>query len=381
MGELKQHNMKTLLLLSILGLALVSADLQTEEDRYTEEADVVAVDDSAEAMDDLDDNTRRSGSQSLSAKFRFGDDLTADIKVRQSNSEKEKNNAKWTSRLNKFNDDICPGGQLNWHVHQYPVSETASNIQTMNAQIENFNIQNAPITYFASDGTNGANSPTTVTGSAATSITSDGKIRLDWTLTGLDKGSSGGIHIHYGTTCDTEATIKGDAPVGANKGHYYVPDATPDASEDPWGPVKWESDVDGIAKGSIEISKAELGVAAVSSAYNRVVIVHNSAGGKIGCGVLASPTTACTQLGRGKAEGQQQTCAGADLETAAGRALCEYGDQSSKLGKLVVKNGKVKERKNQKDDEHMDSVDNIRGLSIVLHCGGDKSRTACAKLN
>merc|ERR1712166_656320 len=292
MGELKQHNMKTLLLLSILGLALVSADLQTEEDRYTEEADVVAVDDSAEAMDDLDDNTRRSGYQSLSAKFRFGDDLTADIKVRQSNSEKDKNNARWTSKLKKFNDDICPGGQLNWHVHQYPVSETASNIQTMNAQIENFNIQNAPITYFASDGANGANSPTTVTGSAATSITSDGKIRLDWTLTGLDDNSSGGIHIHYGTTCDTEATVKGDAPAGANKGHYYVPDATPDPSEDPWGSVKWNSDVDGNAVGSVEIPEADLGDAAVS-AYDRVVIVHNNAGGKIGCGVLASyePTT------------------------------------------------------------------------------------------
>merc|ERR1712166_1018755 len=291
MGELKQHNMKTLLLLSILGLALVSADLQTEEDRYTEEADVVAVDDSAEAMDDLDDNTRRSGWTSLSAKFQFGDDLTADIKVRQSNSEKEKNNARWYSKFNKFNDDICPGGQLNWHVHQYPVSETASNIRTASPMT-------APIAYFASDSPGSSTKPpgpylpTTVTGSAATSITSDGKIRLDWTLTGLDDSSLGGIHIHYGTTCDTEATVKGNAPAGANKGHYYVPDATPDSSEDPWGPVKWSSDGDGNAVGSVEISEADLGAAAVS-AYDRVVIVHNSAGGKIGCGVLASyvPTT------------------------------------------------------------------------------------------
>merc|ERR1712166_38867 len=60
MGELKQHNMKTLLLLSILGLALVSADLKTE-DQHTEDANVVAVDDSAEAMDDLDgEDSRRS---------------------------------------------------------------------------------------------------------------------------------------------------------------------------------------------------------------------------------------------------------------------------------------------------------------------------------
>merc|ERR1712166_1358705 len=303
MGELKQHNMKTLLLLSILGLALVSADLQTEEDRYTEEADVVAVDDSAEAMDDLDDNTRRSGWTSLSAKFQFGDDLTADIKVRQSNSEKEKNNARWYSKFNKFNDDICPGGQLNWHVHQYPVSETASNIRTaspMTAQIENFNIQHAPIAYFASDSPGSSTKPpgpylpNSVAGSAATSITSDGKIKLDWTLTGLDDSSSGGIHIHYGTTCDTEATVKGDAPTGANKGHYYVP-ASPDAAvlagEDPWT-VKWESDGDGNSVGSLEISEADLG-ATPGSAYDRVVIVHNSAGGKIGCGVLASyvPTT------------------------------------------------------------------------------------------
>jgi len=122
--------MKTLLLLSILGLALVSAELQTEEDRYTEEADVVAVDDSAEAMDNLDD-TRRSGWQSLTAKFEFGDALTADIKVTQSNAEKKKNNAKWSAKFTEFNDDICPGGQLNWHVHQYPVSQTLANIRAV----------------------------------------------------------------------------------------------------------------------------------------------------------------------------------------------------------------------------------------------------------
>lgn len=123
--------MKTLLLLSILGLALVSAELQTEEDRYTEEADVVAVDDSAEAMDNLDDTRRSGGWQSLTAKFEFGDALTADIKVTQSNAEKKKNNAKWTAKFRRFNDDICPGGQLNWHVHQYPVSETLANIRAV----------------------------------------------------------------------------------------------------------------------------------------------------------------------------------------------------------------------------------------------------------
>merc|ERR1712153_91135 len=71
MGELKQHNMKTLLLLSILGLALVSAELQHGEDQHTEEADVVAVDDSAEAMDDLDgEDSRRSRGGSSCTTYR-----------------------------------------------------------------------------------------------------------------------------------------------------------------------------------------------------------------------------------------------------------------------------------------------------------------------
>merc|ERR1712195_149183 len=300
-GGTQSSDMKTiLLLLSVSGLALVCAELQHGEDQHTEDANVVAVDDSAAAMDDAadkKDDSRRTGyaswTKTSTAQFRFPGELDADIKVSQTHWEQSINNAAWHVKFNEFNDDICPGGELNWHVHQYPVSETASNIRTMNAQIENFNIQNAPIAYFASDGANGANSPTTVTGSAATSITSDGKIRLDWTLTGLDDNSSGGIHIHYGTTCDTEATVKGDAPAGANKGHYYVPtDAnavTP--GEDPWS-VTWSSNGDGNAVGHVEISEADLGAAAVS-AYDRVVIVHNNAGGKIGCGVLASyePTT------------------------------------------------------------------------------------------
>merc|ERR1712166_165924 len=433
MGELKQHNMKTLLLLSILGLALVSADLQTEEDRYTEEADVVAVDDSAEAMDDLDDNTRRSGYQSLSAKFRFGDDLTADIKVRQSNSEKEKNNARWTSKLKKFNDDICPGGQLNWHVHQYPVSETASsNIRRaspMTAQIENFNIQNAPIAYFASD--NGANSPTTVEGSAATSTTSAGKLKLEWSLTGLDDNSSGGIHIHYGTTCQSEATVKGDAPAGADKGHYYVPtDAnavTP--GEDPWSvtDARWNSDGDGNADSSIEISEADLG-ATPGSAYNRVVIVHNNAGKKVGCGVLSfqgsapgcspgvagghyDPTFACGKASQNNANGicailraTDQAPAGNGLVQGAyacnnteislglySQSQCEIGDQSGKMGKIIGVNtgGGARRRRRRAttqkfNDRWMEPIeDNLEGRSLVLHCcsaAGCGDRLACANL-
>jgi hypothetical protein len=102
-----------------------------------------------------------------------------------------------------------------------------------------------------------------------------------------------------------------------------------------------------------------------------------------GCGGASQHqgTGACSALGRGKAEGNAQTCSGADLETPEGRALCEYGDQSSKLGKLTVNGHHVYTNWNQRNDPHMDSVSNIKGLSIVLHCGVDKARAACAKFN
>merc|ERR1712166_831678 len=248
MGKTATSNMKTILLLSIVGLALVCAE-QHAEDQHTEDANVVAVDDSADS--------RRGGSNKVEASF-TASNFKGQISVRQ-----EKGAVKWSVNLRNVEySELCTdgGNDFFWHIHEKWTS-TASEAYGADCGSANTgghydptygcggasqhqsgeNIQNAPIAYFASDGTNGPNSPITVTGSAATSITSDGKIRLDWTLTGLDKGSSGGIHIHYGTTCDTEATIKGDAPAGANKGHYYVPDATPDASEDPWGPVKWES--------------------------------------------------------------------------------------------------------------------------------------------
>merc|ERR1712195_129168 len=301
-GGTQASDMKTfLLLLSLAGLALVCAELQHGEDQHTEDANVVAVDDSAAAMDDATDkkdDSRRTGYESWTktstAQFRFPGELDADIKVSQTHWEQSTNNAAWHVKFNEFNDDICPGGQLNWHVHQYPVSETASNIRTMNTQIESFNAETAQIESFNAETahiTNFApNGPNLVSGSVTASTTSTGALKLDWTLTGLEASKSGGIHVHYGTTCDSEATVKGDAPAGANKGHYYVPDATPDPSEDPWGPVKWSSDAAGAGTGSVTISGASLG-AEDFSAFSRVVVVHNEDGSKRGCGVLAPSNT------------------------------------------------------------------------------------------
>merc|ERR1712195_187905 len=60
MGKQTSNMKNALLLLSIVGLALVCADLHTE-DQYTEDANVMAVDDSTDEVDDstdeMDDST------------------------------------------------------------------------------------------------------------------------------------------------------------------------------------------------------------------------------------------------------------------------------------------------------------------------------------
>jgi len=199
MGDSDTTNMslKILFVLSILVLAMVSAALQTDEDRYVyteEEADVVAVDGSAEAMDDLDDNTRRKSDGSvrvlvddpirrtceaveaamrvfeddpafdagcgsvvneevLTAKFR-SDDFTANIQVNQTNWQRKNNRATWTYsgtrdqkkpregdpvKHFKFNKDfaLCQDSKMSFHVYQYPVSETASDLPSQIAGFSN----------------------------------------------------------------------------------------------------------------------------------------------------------------------------------------------------------------------------------------------------
>lgn len=150
---------------------------------------------------------------------------------------------------------------------------------------------------------------------------SDAELTLHAMLENLPANESGGIHIHYGSptppcmvdntlaltrppplrtgfACDNETTVKGDAPAGANKGHYYVPSepAVLDASEDPWGAsffsdgqanAVWHTPAGStVADLTVVLSASDLNVNPMT-ALDRVVIVHAPGGAKIGCGVLA----------------------------------------------------------------------------------------------
>ncbi|EOD17968.1 hypothetical protein EMIHUDRAFT_361249 [Emiliania huxleyi CCMP1516] len=127
---------------------------------------------------------------------------------------------------------------------------------------------------------------------------SDAELTLHAMLENLPANESGGIHIHYGFACGNETTVKGDAPAGANKGHYYVPSdpAVLDASEDPWGAsffsdgqanAVWHTPAGStVADLTVVLSASDLNVNPMT-ALDRVVIVHAPGGAKIGCGVLA----------------------------------------------------------------------------------------------
>merc|ERR1712195_388199 len=242
-----------------------------------------------------------------------------------------------------------------------------------------------------------------------------------------------------GTSCDSEATVRGDAPDGASVGHYYNPWSYDyGASKDPWVDVKWASDAAGKSTNSVTISADDLG-ASPDTAYNRVVIVHNAAGTKIGCGVLSSnapgcskgvtgghydPTFACGGASQNNANGvcsnmratdeALRACnAGNGLCVRAGngvvkavdsydactqdnQAQCEIGDQSGKMGKLHAlrtrKNSigswtSLIQKRQKFTDKWMEKISNLEGRSLVLHCCTGtvdayecSERLACANL-
>jgi len=62
---------------------------------------------------------KKKRSVTLTAVFYF-EDLIATVRVRQSKKDEQDNEADWKVNIYHFNDDLCPSGALNWHVHEYP---------------------------------------------------------------------------------------------------------------------------------------------------------------------------------------------------------------------------------------------------------------------
>ncbi len=96
---------------------------------------------------------------------------------------------------------------------------------------------------------------------------SDAQIRLEYSLTGLPASTSGGLHVHSGTTCSSAASVLG---------HYW----TPSSSADPWSTTYSTSSSSGTSSGSFDVASGY----DVSENVGHAVVVHDSTD-RIGCGV------------------------------------------------------------------------------------------------
>ena len=95
---------------------------------------------------------------------------------------------------------------------------------------------------------------------------------MTWDLSGAD--TSGGIHIHDGTSCEScSATTCG----------HYFDSAT--VSVDPWGASTYTSDADGHAAADGPTILTGLDAAAIDG---KIVVVHDSTGNRIACGLISS---------------------------------------------------------------------------------------------
>merc|ERR1719184_498728 len=103
-----------------------------------------------------------------------------------------------------------------------------------------------------------------VTESGSTSVT------VTYDLAGLEASTSGGIHIHVGTSCAAADFVGG---------HYY----SDSLSSDPWT-VEWTSDSSGLASGAVTVETGIL----IDDNYGRALVVHDSDGTRSACGLIGS---------------------------------------------------------------------------------------------
>jgi Cu/Zn superoxide dismutase len=120
-----------------------------------------------------------------------------------------------------------------------------------------------------------------VNGTIAVTETDNGIIMFG-TLTGVEASVSGGIHIHEGVSCATTSDPGG---------HYF-----PGMSSDPWSSTTYESNADGLAGVNFKVDSFSL--AGTNPVAGRVVVVHDSSGTRVACGVLESTVGEVVTFGK-----------------------------------------------------------------------------------
>lgn len=121
-----------------------------------------------------------------------------------------------------------------------------------------------------------------IDGSVSVGFNDDGVMLIQMNVDGLPNGmTNAGVHIHAGTSCNTTAD-----PLG----HYWDTDLFgSDSADDPWNTynssagTRYTSNGEGVSDSAISNVYSGYGY---SENSGRVVVMHNDAGDRIGCGVL-----------------------------------------------------------------------------------------------
>jgi Cu/Zn superoxide dismutase len=120
-------------------------------------------------------------------------------------------------------------------------------------------------------------------------------IHVYGTLAGVEASATGaGIHIHSGVSCDSTS---------GPGGHYY-----PSMSVDPWLTTTYDSDTTGVATVSLQVEDFSLG--GTNPVAGRTIVVHDSSGIRIGCGVLQTTAGQIVSVGAYPASSTDYTVTG-----------------------------------------------------------------------
>jgi len=121
-----------------------------------------------------------------------------------------------------------------------------------------------------------------ITGSVYVLEADNGALEIKYNLKGLETSTTGGIHIHAGTSC-YDAALPG--------GHYWAP--TSDIKADPWPTGSmWTSDAKGDGVGVIKIKS---GYPKLQDNTGHVIVVHQADDTRAACGVLSPMNTLGTE--------------------------------------------------------------------------------------